>query len=168
MEYEDNALYPNTERPTVSINGKEVNHLNEKIKGKSLEVYQFLVENPGNHGIREIQRELDYTSPSIASYHIKRLLKAKMINKTNDNQYYAIKDEIMFGDIGTHINFLSYWIPRSLAYGITILIISVFAIVLILEGLTNIFDEVLFFSIICFIGLVLVYDAVHLSMKFSS
>ena len=84
------------ERPTVQPEGnilypkdseKNKNYRNDPVfrnlRGKTLEIYYFLVSERKEYGVREIQRYFNYSSPSIASYHLTRLLDTGLIKKSN-------------------------------------------------------------------------------------
>jgi DNA-binding transcriptional ArsR family regulator len=45
----------------------------EVLRGTTLEVYRFLLKSSKPVGIREVQRALDLSSSSVASYHLSKL-----------------------------------------------------------------------------------------------
>ena len=51
------------------------------LKGTTLRVYQFLFKAGSPLGPREIQRGLGLSSPSVADYHLKKLLGAGLIRE---------------------------------------------------------------------------------------
>ena len=44
------------------------------LRGKTLEVYRYLLKSKNPVGIREVQRSLDLSTPSLASYHLNKNL----------------------------------------------------------------------------------------------
>ena len=89
-----------------------------------MDVYYYLVNNPGFHGVREIQRSLNYSSPSLVSYHLGRLLDAKIISKLDDGQYGIIRDDVKLGPLKDHVKLINYWIPRQIILAFTLLVLS--------------------------------------------
>lgn len=110
----------------------EINHqkqLND-LKGKTLEVYYYLVEKDTESGVREVQRDLGYASPSIASYHLNRLLEFNLIKKTDYGSYYIEGDPVKLGSLKDHVRIAGLLVPRILLYGIQGIISIIVAIIL--------------------------------------
>lgn len=63
-----------------------------EIKGNTLRVYLYLVTHGGSE-LREIQRGLEFSTPSLASYHLTRLVKAGYVRQGDDGKYYALEDK---------------------------------------------------------------------------
>ncbi len=99
-------LYPDTEKSRT-----------DNIKGKTLEVYYFLAKNRSErYGVRQIQRELGYSSPSVASYHLSRLVSQGLIQKTSSGLYYIEGEPVKLGRLEDHILVAGKYIPRIVFY----------------------------------------------------
>jgi len=61
------------------------------ITGKRLQIYLELLRSEKPLGIREIQRRLGISTPSLVRYHLEYLEKAGMVAKNDEGKYYAIK-----------------------------------------------------------------------------
>jgi DNA-binding transcriptional ArsR family regulator len=77
----------------------------KEITGNTLRVYLHLVTH-GPCELREVQRGLDLSTPSLASYHLKKLTENGYVKQDKDGKYLAIKEsstEILEGytKIGT-------------------------------------------------------------------
>jgi len=64
---------------------------NPEVRGNTLKVYLFLLKH-GPSELREIQRGLDLSSASLASYHLGKLSEANYVNQDEQGKYFAIKD----------------------------------------------------------------------------
>ena len=53
----------------------------EVLKGTTLEVYRFLLKSTKPVGIRELQRALDLSSSSVATYHLSKLEDAGLLKR---------------------------------------------------------------------------------------
>jgi DNA-binding transcriptional ArsR family regulator len=95
----------------------------DALKGNSLEVYRFLLRNGKPAGVREVQRALNLSTPSLASYHLSKLEEAGLIKKENGN--YVINKIILEDCIKVN----RFLIPRFLCY-------AVFAFLLLTTELT--------------------------------
>jgi hypothetical protein len=91
------------------------------LKGNALEIYRFMLKNRKPIGIRELQRTLNLSSPSVAQYHLSKLENEGLVKKECGN--YVV-NKVILEDCVKISRFL---IPKYLFY-------SVFAsMVLILE-----------------------------------
>lgn len=52
------------------------------LKGLTLKVYKFVLKNRKPTGIREVQRSLKLSSPTLAQYHLNKLEEAGLLKKT--------------------------------------------------------------------------------------
>ena len=85
---------------------------NEKdvLRGKTLQVYRFIIRKNGPARVREIQRSLGFSSPSLVLYRLKKLKEAGLI-KEEDAGYIA--DRILLRNL---VRFRSALIPRYFFY----------------------------------------------------
>ncbi|MCW3983633.1 MAG: winged helix-turn-helix domain-containing protein [Candidatus Bathyarchaeota archaeon] len=91
------------------------------LKGTALDIYRLLLRSRKSLGIREIQRALKLSSPSVAQYHISKLEHAGLLKKESGN--YTV-DKLILENCVKISRFL---IPRYLLYlsfAITILLIE--------------------------------------------
>ncbi len=61
------------------------------LRGKTLKVYLYLLSKNESIGVREVQRILGFSSPSVAFHHIEKLLNMGLIEKDNYGRYYTVK-----------------------------------------------------------------------------
>jgi predicted DNA-binding transcriptional regulator len=54
------------------------------LRGLTLKVYKYILKNSNPSGIREIQRALHLSSPTLALYHVNKLEEAGLIRKQLD------------------------------------------------------------------------------------
>lgn len=65
--------------------------LSREIKGNTLKVYLYLLKH-GSSELREIQRGINLSSPSLASYHLSKLLEVGFVVQNKYGTYSAVKD----------------------------------------------------------------------------
>jgi DNA-binding transcriptional ArsR family regulator len=93
----------------------------EVLRGSTLEIYRFFLKSGRPIGVREVQRSLNLSSPSLAMYHISKLEDAGLLKRENGN--YVI-DRVVLEDTVRIRHFL---VPRYLFYAfftVTALIIE--------------------------------------------
>lgn len=62
-----------------------------EIKGNTLRVYLYLLHS-GTTELREVQRALGFSSPSLASYHLGKLVEAGYVTQDEHGRYLAVTD----------------------------------------------------------------------------
>jgi len=89
-------------------------NLNEKdvLRGKALQVYHFVIRSNEPVRVREIQRSLGFSSPSLVIYHLEKLKEAGLI-KEEGIGYVA--DKVLLRNL---VRFRSTLIPRYFFYSL--------------------------------------------------
>lgn len=64
---------------------------NSELKGRTLQVYLFIMKAPKSVGVRELQRSLGMSSPSVAYHHLDRLTRMGLIEKDEYGEYRLLK-----------------------------------------------------------------------------
>jgi DNA-binding transcriptional ArsR family regulator len=95
----------------------------EVLRGTTLEVYRFLLKSSKPVGVRELQRALDLSSSSVATYHLSKLEDAGLL-KRQDGGFSV--DKFL---LENSVKISRFLIPRYFFY-------SVFAIASLLVELT--------------------------------
>ena len=91
-----------------------------KLKGNALEIYRLLLRAEKPLGIREIQRTLNLTSPSIVQWHLRKLEAVELVKRKGTN-YSANK--VLLENC---IRISRFLIPRYLFYFMfAVLILSI-------------------------------------------
>jgi len=54
------------------------------LRGKTLDIYRYVLKNRKPTGVREVQRSLKLSSPRLAFYHLNKLEEAGFLKKTVD------------------------------------------------------------------------------------
>jgi predicted transcriptional regulator len=109
--------------------GTRVNEENElpinyetAIKGTTLDVYFYLLRKKGPAGVREIQRGLGLSSPSVSSYHLEKLESLGVIRKNRFGNYEIAK-KVDIGALNQFILVGNFTLPRFLFYAVFISIL---------------------------------------------
>jgi predicted DNA-binding transcriptional regulator len=82
------------------------------LKGTTLTIYHFIVKSPKPAGVREIQRELNLSSHSVARYHLIRLEKAGLVKQEQGN--YVVKKV----SLEHSLKIGRFIVPRFLLYAV--------------------------------------------------
>lgn len=109
-----------------------------KLNGNTLRAYWAIMNTEdGLIGVRELQRQLEFSSPALASYHLNKLVDLNLVE--NDRGDYRLVREVRVGVLKEYIRLGTFLLPRYVLYATmftTLLVYLVFN-----------FDEVTFFSL---------------------
>ena len=61
----------------------------EQLKGKTLQVYMYMIKKKEPVGVREVQRDLSFSSPSVANYHIEKLVELALVSQDEYGRYFV-------------------------------------------------------------------------------
>jgi len=105
--------------------GKILDEPDDVLRGLTLKVYRFILKNNRPIGIREVQRALGLSSPTLALYHINKLEEAGLVRREL-NGYVA--DRIILRNL---IRFRKVLIPRNFFYTVFFVTSLIFLVVLL-------------------------------------
>jgi predicted DNA-binding transcriptional regulator len=93
--------------------------IESELKGKTLLVYMQMLKNPSEAvGVREIQRELGFSSPSVSSYHLTKLLELGLIENVYGD--YKVVKEVKVGVLRQFVTLGGVMLPRYLFYAVLV------------------------------------------------
>ena len=92
--------------------------LESELKGKTLLVYWYLLQEPTHMvGIREVQRALGFSSPSIAVYHLEKLQDLGLVDKKGTGEY-VLEEEVKVGILRLFAHMGRFIVPRYFFYSL--------------------------------------------------
>ena len=103
--------------------------IESELKGKTLLVYWYFLKSPSSMvGVREIQRSLGFSSPSVAAHHLDKLLSLGLIEKTKTGEYFLIQ-EVKVGVLRFFMKVGRFMVPRYLFYSVWLTTMLIFYVV---------------------------------------
>ncbi|MDF1539096.1 MAG: hypothetical protein P1Q69_09340 [Candidatus Thorarchaeota archaeon] len=99
------------------------------LKGNTLRVYWYMIQQGTFVGVREVQRALSMSSPSVASHHLGKLVDMELVEKRTDNSY-ELKRLVKVGVLRNFVGYRGVLLPRYtfVAFFFTIFTISYLAL----------------------------------------
>jgi predicted DNA-binding transcriptional regulator len=92
--------------------------LESSLKGKTLRVYWYMIQQQTHTvGVREVQRALGFSSPSIAVHHLEKLQDLGLIQK-KDTGDYVLEQEVKVGILRFFSRLGRFLVPRYLFYSV--------------------------------------------------
>jgi len=106
-----------------------------ELKGKTLRVYWYLLRSRSSGvGVREVQRSLGFSSPSVAAHHLNRLLDLGLVDKSRTGEYFLVQ-EVKVGILRFFTKMGRFLVPRYLFY--SVLLTTMLSLYIIFYGLTG-------------------------------
>jgi predicted DNA-binding transcriptional regulator len=92
--------------------------LESQLKGKTLLVYWYLLQQSTHSvGVREVQRALKFSSPSIAVHHLQKLQDLGLVDKKGTGEY-VLQEEVKVGILRFFMHMGRFFVPRYLFYSV--------------------------------------------------
>ncbi len=85
--------------------------IESELRGNTLRVYWYMLTQGESVGVREVQRALDMSSPSVASHHLSKLINMDLVEQLSDNTY-NVKQVVKVGILRNFIEFRGMFLPR--------------------------------------------------------
>lgn len=115
------ASSPQAEKPTKGI-------VDAELKGNTLRVYIYALKKR-RVGVREVQRALLMSNPSLAQYHLNKLRELGLVSENNGE--YEVVGEIKVDVMRDFLRLGTLIVPRFVFYAV---IFTVFAVYLTFIG----------------------------------
>lgn len=82
-----------------------------QLRGKTLQVYLHLLRKGSAFGVREIQKDLGFSSPSVAFHHLDKLVNLGIVAKDEYERYVLVK-KVDTGILSAFVNIGRLTLPR--------------------------------------------------------
>ena len=82
-----------------------------ELRGKTLQVYLYLLKYGKAVGVREIQKELGFSSPSVAFHHLDKLMGLGVVEK-DEYERYVLAKKVDSGILHSFVSFRGLTLPR--------------------------------------------------------
>ena len=102
----------------MSLSSEDEKRLEYELRGKAWRVYWFLLKNGRPVSVREVQRALHYSSPSVAQHHLEQLRNLGLVEKQNVGGDYALVGEVKIGVLRHFVKLGRLLFPRYFFYAI--------------------------------------------------
>ena len=118
----------------MSIPKEDEDKIISQLKGTTLRVFWFS-SSQKTVGVREVQRTLDLSSPSVAAYHLEKLCNLGLANRDRRNRYHIIK-KVNVGELRQYLKIKNWLVPRWIFYAIFVTILFLSYMIFFFKELT--------------------------------
>ncbi|MEM3506094.1 MAG: hypothetical protein QW589_01520 [Candidatus Bathyarchaeia archaeon] len=98
-------------------NEVKVQEIEAELKGTTFKVYWQILRLGHPVGVRELQRSLNLSSPSVALHHLEKLRRLGLLNKDEYGRY-SPKEDVKIGILRFFLKIGKLILPRYLFYAI--------------------------------------------------
>lgn len=91
--------------------------LESELKGTTFKVYWYVLKAGQSVGVRETQRALGLSSPSVALHHLEKLRRLKLLTKDAYGRY-SVKEDVKVGALRPFLKLGRLMLPRYLFYAV--------------------------------------------------
>lgn len=119
------------------MNSGDETELEYALRGKAWKVYWFLLKTSAPVGVREVQRALHFSSPSIAFHHLEQLRELGLVQKQEVGGHYVLVSEVKIGVLRHYVKLGKLLFPRFFFYALFSTLFFVLYIVLLFSGFTR-------------------------------
>ena len=88
------------------------------LRGKDWSVYWILLRNGRPMSVREVQRALRFSSPSVAQHHLEQLRSLGLVQKQDVGGYYSLVSEVKIGVLRHFVKLGRLLFPRYFFYAV--------------------------------------------------
>jgi DNA-binding transcriptional ArsR family regulator len=132
------------------LNADNENDLEYALRGKAWKVYWFLLKTGKPVSVREVQRALHFSSPSVANHHLEQLRELGLVQKQEIGGHYLLVSEVKIGVLRHYVKLGKLLFPRYFFYAVFSTVFYVAYLLFLFQGFTreNLFI-VSFGAIVC-------------------
>ena len=116
------------------MNGNDEQELEYALRGKAWQVYWYLLKTGSPVGVREVQRALHFSSPSVAFHHLEQLTQLGLVVKQEPGGRYALVSEVKIGVLRHYVKLGKLLFPRYFFYALFSTLFYVLYIVFLFGG----------------------------------
>ncbi|MEM3612221.1 MAG: ArsR family transcriptional regulator [Candidatus Bathyarchaeia archaeon] len=100
------------------MHSEEENKLEYALRGKAWKVYWLLLKNGRPMSVREVQKALHFSSPSVAQHHLEQLREMGLVQKQEVGGHYYLVGEVKIGVLRHFVKLGKLIFPRYLFYAV--------------------------------------------------
>jgi len=119
------------------LRAEDKEELEYVLKGKAWKVYWLLLKSGHPMGVRDVQKALRFSSPSVAQHHLEQLRGLGLVKKNGAVGDYALVGEVKIGVLRHFIKLGRLLFPRYLFYAVFSTVFYVAYLVVLTPSLTR-------------------------------
>ncbi len=119
------------------MNAEGEPELEYALRGKAWKVYWYILKNGKPVSVREVQRALHFSSPSIANHHLEQLRELGLVEKQDIGGHYVLVSQVKIGVLRHYVKLGKLLFPRYFFYAVFSTIFYVAYLALFLQSFSR-------------------------------
>ncbi len=111
--------------------------LDYALRGKAWEVYWLLLKNGRPMSVREVQRALHFSSPSVANHHLEQLRELGLVEKQEVGGNYFLVSQVKIGVLRHFVKLGKLLFPRYFFYAVFSTTFFITYLLFLMQGFTR-------------------------------
>ena len=107
------------------------------LRGKDWNVYWLLLKNGRSMSVREVQKILRFSSPSVAQHHLEQLRQLGLVKKEEVGGNYSLTSEVKIGVLRHFVKLGKLLFPRYFFYALFSTTFYLIYVVALMQGFTR-------------------------------
>jgi len=141
------------------LNVEDETKFDYALRGKAWKVYWLLLKDGNPMSVREVQRALRFSSPSVAHHHLDQLCGLGLVQKQDIGGHYSLVSEVKIGVLRHFVKLGRLLFPRYFFYAVFSTAFYVAYLTMLMQGFTR---ENLFITIFgAIVSAIFWYEAVR-------
>ena len=120
-----------------SLNVNDEAQFEYALRGKDWKVYWLLLKNGRPMSVREVQRLLHFSSPSVAQHHLEQLRELGLVAKQEVGGSYSLVSEVKIGVLRHFVKLGKILFPRYFFYAVFCTTFYLAYLLVLMQGLTR-------------------------------
>jgi DNA-binding transcriptional ArsR family regulator len=119
------------------LNPDQERDLEYALRGKAWKVYWLLLKTGSPQSVREVQRSLHFSSPSVAHHHLEQLRELGLVSKEEPGGHYFLVSEVKIGVLRHYVKLGKLLFPRYFFYAVFATTFYLAFLLFLLSGFTR-------------------------------
>jgi predicted DNA-binding transcriptional regulator len=107
------------------------------LRGKAWKVYWLLLKTGRPMSVREVQKALHFSSPSVAQHHLEQLRELGLVQKQDIGSHYLLINEVKIGVLRHFVKLGRIMFPRYFFYAMFSTTFYIIYLLLLMQGFTR-------------------------------
>jgi predicted DNA-binding transcriptional regulator len=107
------------------------------LRGKAWKVYWLLLKSGRPMSVREVQKALRFSSPSVAQHHLEQLSELGLVQKQNIGGHYFLTSEVKIGVLRHFVKLGKLLFPRYFFYAVFSTAFYTAYLLVLMQGFTR-------------------------------
>jgi hypothetical protein len=116
---------------------EDESELDYKLRGKAWRVYWLLLKSGRPMSVREVERTLRFSSPSVAHHHLEQLRQLGLVQKQEIGGEYSLVSEVKIGVLRHFVKLGRLIFPRYFFYAIFSSVFYIAYLTLLMQSFTR-------------------------------